>query len=127
MLYIIGCLTSLVIKTCLSTKAEDKPRDKGTCIVYGITDFLCAMALCLPAISNKTLGDDISGFAIMSMVVQLAIAIFMYKKAFNEPSAGTISIWNGLIAVTLFYLGGGVMTDSYNFFSNILAALTLGY
>ena len=96
--------------------------------MYGITDFLCAMALCLPAISNKTLGDDISGFAIMGMIVQLAIAIFMctFKELF-QPSARTISIWNGLIAVTLFYLGGGVMTDSYNFFGNIFAALTLGY
>ena len=133
-LYIIGCLVPLIFKAYLSYRANIyRPDNRNACIAYGVTDFFCAMALCLPAISNKIL-DSFSGVVWLSMLVQLAIAVFLGNRAYKmrydilyDLSPRTICVWNVIITITLFYLCGGVLTGGYNFGDNLLAALTLGY
>lgn len=132
-LYIIGCLVPLIFKAYISYRADynDRPDNKTACIAYGVTDFFCAMALCLPAISNKIL-DSFSGVVWLSILVQLVIGVLLGYKVIklldlDDVSPRTICVWNVIITITLFYMGGAVMTGGYDFLSNMRAILTLGY
>ncbi len=127
-MYVIGCLVPLFIKTWGATKAIGKPKDKKGIIIYSVADFFCVLALCLPALSNIVLEGDYPGFAVVAMLVHITMGVLWYKKSVKQTAkAQTLVVWNIATAAILLYLAGGVITGSGNVFSNIFAALTLGY
>ena len=127
--YVTGCLVPIFIKAWGASKAIGKPVGKKSSFFYGTSDFLCVMALCLPALSHNTvLGKELPGFAIAAILVHITMGVLWYEKTVKQAAkANTLVIWNFATAAVLMYLAGGVITGSYSVFGNLFAALTLGY
>lgn len=130
----IGCLVPLFARALATEKVINKPSVASINIWHTVVDALCVLALCLPALSNVLPQEDESeSFLGLSVLLHIGIIWFFVKMAKNNywgnvrNTLMTHMIIKFAIALSLLYLGGGVISGGDGFVDNMRHALTLGY